>query len=508
MENLKPTEQENNPIQNTEIINETTLVELTDESVASQIEETTTEAEEIAYQVEFAPTIEQRKNIVNQLDELYNNQSSDLSETLAQFRKLQTEWKTLDNNPTENTHDVWKEYSVLNDKFFDLSKINRELIEYNFKKNLALKQSLCAKAEELKADEDIVKSFRALQVLHKEWKEIGPVSREHNNEIWENFKTISSDINNRYTEYINQNKAKYDEIISAKINWCIEIESIDITTLLTYKEWEAMADRIKEINKFFIVENLTDHKKNQQLYKRLRTACDNFFEAKSKFYAVKKDEMQANLEKKIELMTQAEAIKDNKDWKNTTNKIINLQKQWTTIGPTNHKNSKSTWERFIAACDYFFEQKNKLYSSKKDEERNNMQLKMELTERILQFELSDNEDDNIEALKTFNKQYNEIGHVPFKEKDKVYEAFKDAIDSKYDSIRIKFHIEGRNYGNNRQKLQKKYEQLKTEIATYENNIGFLSTSKSSSPILKDMQRKINNLKVEVTAVLNQLNNLE
>lgn len=478
-------------------------VEPTTNEVSEETPSETTNCEE------QRDTTEERRSIVKALENLHNNQGSDLTATIVEYRKLQADWKALGNEKAKDeTQDIWKEYNYYQEKFYDLTKINKQLIEYNFKKNLELKTQLCANAEQLLESDDITKSFRALQNIHKEWKEVGHVSRELSDEIWARFKEVSDKINNSYTEFLNANKERNEEITNAKIAWCEDVEKIDLESLVNYKDWEETADRIKEINKLFIVDNVSDNRTNQQLYKRLRVACDNFFEQKSQFYANKKDEMQVNLEKKIALLARAEELKNSTDWKSATAKIIDLQKEWKTIGPTNHKNSKSTWEQFIAACDYFFEQKNQQFSSKKDEEKANLQLKKELVERIEKYELSENENENIEQIKEFYKEFNEIGHVPFKEKDKIYELFKDAIDKQYDSIRIKFHINGKNYGNNRQKLLKRYDQLKAEISTCENNIGFFSSSKKSNSLEKDLQRKINNLKVELTAILDQLNKLE
>ncbi len=491
------------------------------EVVPAAIVSTTEETTPIEANIEQSNNIEQpidaakiekyiskRREIIVKMNNLHDDINIDLSQKISQFKSLNNEWKNLSGDEQhEQYKSIAKEYNTLQDKFFELNKINRELIEYNHKKNFELKTVICEKAEKL-IDEEIVKAFRTLQILHKEWKEVGPVAQEQSEEIWAKFKASSDEINNKYSVFLSENKEKNEANIQTKSSWCEEVENIDTNTLSTYKDWENTADKIKEINKQFNDLFISDNKQNQQLYKRLRTACDNFFAKKSVFYAEKKNEMQVNLEKKTELLAKAEELKNSTDWKNTTNKIIELQKEWKTIGPTNHRNSKSTWEQFVAACDYFFEQKSKLYTSKKDEERTNLQLKKDLIEKINQYELVEDETTNLNNIKEFYKEYNAIGHIPYKEKDNVYNLFKDAVNKQYNNIRVKFHIEGRNYGNDRQKLQRKAEQLKTEISTCENNIGFFANTNKNNPIVKEAERKIENLRIELSAILDQLNKLE
>jgi hypothetical protein len=457
--------------------------------------------------------IEKRREILSKLDTLIKNQSGDLTDTLSEFRKLQTEWKSVENRPQSKANDLWKEYNYYLEQFYDLIKINNDLREYDFKKNLELKTQLCEKAESLIELEDSDKAYKILQKLHQEWREIGPVAKDLRDEIWNRFKNASDTVKRKRAEMaaeLEETNAKLDaEIREEKEKIFAFIESIDLAELTNYKAWEKAAEEIKELNKKFSAKNLSDRVQNQELYKRLRTACDAFFAAKNNFYAKKKEESQAGLEKKRQIVQRAEELKESTEWKEATDKFIALQKEWKAVGATSHKASNALWEKFSAACNYFFDRRKEIYSTKKDEEKNNLTLKKEIIEKVEKYELSGKENEDMNNLKELYNQFREIGYVPFKDKNKINDKFKEVLDAQYDKIRAKYRTNTKNYDTmSRPRLMKQYEQLKQEIATYENNMGFLSSSKKTSSIVKDLERKIKTLNMELNSLLEQINTLD
>ena len=458
--------------------------------------------------------LEKKQDIITRLQALVSDQQGDLTETIAEFRKLQNEWKNIgDDIPQEKINELHKEYNRYQEQLYDLVKINNELREYDFKKNMELKTRLCEKAEELAQSEDVENAHKVLQNLHNEWKNIGPVAKEYREEIWSRFKAASDVIRERRAETlaaVEELNAKMDsEIREEKERLCSFVESINTEVLADHKEWEKVAEEVKAANKCLLSRRLSDKEQNQMFFDRMRKVCDAFFEAKNQFYAQRKAESQANLERKRDILRQMEELKESSDWKNATNKIVALQKEWWNIGPARHKTSRQLKDKFVAACDYFFERKKEALGDVKGEERKNLEKKIEIIEKIEKFEPSGNANNDFTTLKELQEEYRKVGFVPFKEKEKTATRFNEAINRQYDKVRTEYNINHvRNFVSDKEMLISDYERLKQEIATYENNLGFFSSSKKADSIVKTMEHKIQTLKQELEAIMEKINSLE
>ncbi len=458
--------------------------------------------------------LEKKQDIITRLQALVSDQQGDLTETIAEFRKLQNEWKNIgDDIPQEKINELHKEYNRYQEQLYDLVKINNELREYDFKKNMELKTRLCEKAEELAQSEDVENAHKVLQNLHNEWKNIGPVAKEYREEIWSRFKAASDVIRERRAETlaaVEELNAKMDsEIREEKERLCSFVESINTEVLAGHKEWEKVAEEVKAANKCLLSRRLSDKEQNQMFFDRMRKVCDAFFEAKNQFYAQRKAESQANLERKRDILRQMEELKESSDWKNATNKIVALQKEWWNIGPARHKTSRQLKDKFVAACDYFFERKKEALGDVKGEERKNLEKKIEIIEKIEKFEPSGNANNDFTTLKELQEEYRKVGFVPFKEKEKTATRFNEAINRQYDKVRTEYNINHvRNFVSDKEMLISDYERLKQEIATYENNLGFFSSSKKADSIVKTMEHKIQTLKQELEAIMEKINSLE
>lgn len=461
-----------------------------------------------AIDAEYAANLEKKQAILAKLEALIAKEG-DLNETIAAFRVLQNEWKEI--GPVSPTHinEIWKEYNHYQEQFYDLIKINAALREYDFKKNLEDKSRLIEQAEKLNEEEDVVKSFQLLQKLHEQWREIGPVARELRDEIWNKFKDASTIINKRHQEFFEKLKAREQEIEKEKTDAIEFIEGIDTQAIATYKEWDEKTQEVIALNDKFRSDDPTERRVINRLFKRYRAACDRFFEAKNEYYRRIKEELQANLEKKRILVEKAEQLKNSEEWRSTTDKLIALQKEWKTIGPTAKKHSDAIWARFIAACDQFFARKEANFKDKKVEEQENLRLKLEAIEAIKAYELTGNDEEDHSAVRRLSDAYLAVGHVPYKEKDKVYKLYQEAINEKFSKLRSRRRNEELNFKGDRNKLMRQYESLKQQIATYENNICFFnSSSKKGNNMVQELERKIQNLKQDLSIIIEQINALE
>ena len=453
-----------------------------------------------------------KQHIIEQMKQLVES-NDDVSVNVAAFRQLQQEWKNAGPVPPTATNELWKQYNLYQESFWDLIKINNELREYDFKKNLEAKQKLCEVAEQLADEEDVVTAFRQLQKLHENWHELGPVARELREEIWNRFKAASTVVNKKHQSHFDDIRKVEDENMSQKVSLCEKIEAIDATKFTSYKEWDEATKIILEMQEEWRSVGFAPRKSNQKIFERYRKACDKFFTAKAEFYKEVKSGLSQNLEQKKLLCEKAETLKDSTDWKEAGEQLVQLQKEWKTIGPVAKKYSDEIWKRFITACDYFFEQKNKNVSGQRSVEQQNLDKKKELITKIASFEKTANVSESLAALRALAAEWNAIGHVPFREKDKIYKEYRTMLDAQFDKLNIdasQRRLESfRNNlkdmttkGDNklyreREKLVRAYEHLKSEIATYENNIGFLSiASKKGDGMLKEMERKIETLKDE------------
>ena len=454
----------------------------------------------------------QKQHLLEQMKVLVES-NDDVSTHINEFRGFQQKWKTIGPVPQTASTDLWKQFNLYQESFWDLIKINNELREYDFKKNLESKTFLCEAAEKLSEDEDVLSAFQQLQKLHEEWHELGPVAREIREQIWNRFKEASTAINKKHQAYYDIIRKQEEENYELKIALIDKIEGFDFSNLNSYRAWDEATKSFLSWQDEWRKIGFAPRKINQKIYDRYRKACDKFFLAKGEFFRETKSVLNQNSEKKKELCEKAEALKDSVEWKETTDKLIQLQKEWKTIGPVAKKYSDELWKRFIAACDYFFEQKNKNTSGEKNAEVENLIKKKELIAKIEALEKTDNPADSQNALRAFMSEWNAIGHVPFKEKDKIYKEYREAVDKQFETLNMDSsnrrmenfrtnvkELSGKNENKlfrDREKLLHAFEHLKSEIATYENNIGFFtSSSKNGGGLIKEMERKIETLKNE------------
>lgn len=463
--------------------------------------------------------------LIDQLKALTESQE-DFNKLYNDFKDIQQRWKEVKAVPQEHVSELWKNYQIYSEKFYDIIKINNQFRDYDFKKNLEMKTALCETVEKLQTEPDVVSAFHQLQKLHQQWREIGPVAKELREDLWSRFKAASTIINKRHQEHFEGLKAKEQENLEAKTAICEQIENIDFQALKSFKDWEEKNKEVIALQDKWKTIGFAPKKSNVKIFERFRAACDVYFNRKSEFYKNIKDEMEKNLELKKALCEKAEALKDSTDWKSTTEKMIALQKEWKTIGSVARKHSDAVWKRFISACDYFFEQKNKNASSQKSVEQTNLTAKKALIEKINTLDEADH-DEALAVLKGYMAEWNTIGHVPFKEKDKVYKEYHEAVDKQFDRLKVDQNDrkmqtfrsnlsdmsngergKGKLYGE-REKLMRMYERMKNELQTYENNIGFLSiSSKGGGGLLKEMERKIDKLKNEMALIIKKIDAID
>ena len=428
-------------------------------------------------------------------------------------KQLQQDFKAIGEVPSENDTEVWKAYQVAVERFYDLLKMNKELRDYDFKKNLEQKQALCAEAEALDEESDIVEAFKKLQALHNTWREIGPVSKEIREELWTRFKNASAVINKKYQAFFEERKLNEKKNADGKEALCVRIEAIGTDDLKTYAAWDEATKAIIALQEEWKTFGFASRKVNADLFARFRKSCDDFFEKKAAFFKKMKEELAANLAKKIELCEKAEALKDSTDWKATTDALVALQKEWKTVGPVVKKHSDAVWKRFIAACDAFFEEKKKQNVNIHSVEHENLKQKKEIIAQIKAIFEDENKDDAPAKVRQLMKQWQEVGHVPYKEKDKFYAEYKALIDKAFEELDMKANkARMANFANSikqmgdsnkvyheRERLVLAYEMKSQELKTYENNFGFFNAqSKSGNSLLKEMERKIAKIKDEIS----------
>lgn len=464
--------------------------------------------------------------LIDQLKVLTESQD-DFNKLYNDFKDIQQRWKEIKAVPQEHANELWKSYQTYTERFYDIIKINNQFRDYDFKKNLEMKTALCETVEKLQTEPDVVSAFHQLQKLHQQWREIGPVAKELREELWARFKAASTVINKRHQEHFESLKSKEQENLIAKTAICEEIEGIDFDALKTFKDWEDKNKEVIALQEKWKTIGFAPKKSNVKIFERFRAACDVYFNKKSAFYKSIKEDMEKNLELKKALCEKAEALKDSTEWKSTTEKMIALQKEWKTIGSVARKHSDAVWKRFISACDYFFEQKNKNVSSQKNVEQTNLAAKKELIEKIKNLDETLGADNAMVELKAMMAEWNTIGHVPFKEKDKIYKEYHEAVDNQFDRLKVdqsdrkmqSFRSnlsdmaggergKGKLYGE-REKLMRMFERMKNELQTYENNIGFLSiSSKGGGGLVKEMERKIEKLKDEMALIIKKIDAID
>lgn len=453
--------------------------------------------------------------------------SDDFNRLYKEFKDLQQQWNDITLIPQSKEKELWKSYQVYTEKFYDLIKINNEFRDYDFKKNLELKTAICESVEKLVDDTDSVSAFHQLQNFHQQWREIGPVARELREEIWNRFKNASTAINKNYQTHFESLKGREEENLAEKTAICETLKNIDYSVLTSFKEWDEKSKEVIELQAKWKTIGFVPKKVNNQIFEEFRALCDAFFEKKSEFFKGVRSEMDENLEKKRALAEQAKVLKDSTDWKSTADKLIAIQKEWKTIGPVPRKYSDAVWKEFVTACDYFFEQKKKNESSQKTEELENLTAKKEIIEKIKNVDLSLDPSDLIAQVRELADEWHKIGFVPFKEKDKIYKEFHQAVDAHYDRLKVdkterrfesfKSNIKDMSKQDNpkrsmykeRDHLVHQYNKVKTDLQTYENNMNFLSiSSKGASGLLKDVNSKIESLKDEMELLIKKIEALD
>ena len=453
-----------------------------------------------AQEAQREENLKAKQQVIEDLKQLVDKQE-DVSATFPEFRAIQDRWRAIGPVPATAFRNLNDSYQFYVEKFYDMVKINRDLRDLDFRKNLEAKQAFCEAAEKLAENENIVNAFHELQKLHEQWKEFGPVAKEFREDIWNRFKAATAVINKNYQSHFEELKGQQSENLTKKTALCEKIEEIAAKAEEGIKDsnvWNALTKDIESIQAEWRTIGFASKKDNQKIYDRFRASCDKFFEKKREFYTEFKDDMNENLQKKLDIIKQAEELKTSTDWKKTSDQLIALQKQWKEIGAVPRKKSEQLWKRFRAACDEFFDAKAKNVKPENDF-YGNLKAKKALIDEILAF--TPEEGQNLaEAMQNFQTRFNEIGFVPFKEKDNIAKAFKEAMQDKFPEYGQRHgaarHSESRPHSAQDALIQK-YHTLQQDIITYENNIGFFSASKNSEPLIRQMQERIDAAKAEL-----------
>ena len=464
--------------------------------------------------------LEKKRQIIALINEIANDPDN-INRQFNRVKQLQQEFKDTGEVPATADTEVWKEFQRATERFYDVLKVNRELRDYDFKKNLELKQQLCEEAEALDDETDIVAAFRKLQELHTNWREIGPVAKELREELWARFKAASSAINKKYQAFFEDRKSKEKENADAKTELCEKIEQISTDNLKTYAQWDEVTKQIIALQEDWKKLGYASRKANAALFARFRKSCDDFFSKKAEFFKSMKEELSANLAKKTELCERAEALMDSTDWKEATDKFVEMQKEWKTIGPVVKKYSDTVWKRFIAACDHFFDQKKKQNVNVHAVEHDNLKSKKEII-ATLKETIENAGEEAAQKVRELMDRWQEIGHVPFKEKDKIYAQYRELVDKAFETLNMRGSRPssdggsrgGRQFANERglserDRLVRTYEQRTSELKTFENNMGFLTANtKSGNSLVQEMERRIARLKEEIAELEQKIRDID
>lgn len=468
-----------------------------------------------ALEAEKQKNLDKKLAIIERIKEMVA-QPEDVDKHYEEFKNLQSDWRDVRLVPAEHATELWKNYQLYVEQYYDLLRLNHEMRAYDFKKNLEIKTQLCEAAEKLTTLDDVVSAFHQLQKLHQDFRETGPVERDLREEIWNRFKDASTIINKRHQSHFEDLKAQEEENLALKTALCEKVEGIDYTALASLADWEELTKQVIAYQNEWKTIGFTPKKLNAQIFDRFRTACDKFFQTKTEHFRGIRDTYSANLAAKTALCEKAEALKDNTDWAKTTNVFVELQKEWKTIGPAPHKVSEAIWKRFNDACNYFFEQKTKANVDVRQVENDNLEKKNAI---IAQLEaLLESNSNNVQAVKDLQAQWNEVGHVPFRKKDKVFKHYREVCDKLYEGFHAsagKRHLENfkknvaergsNDLARDRQRLQRDIELKKSEIQNYETNLSFFSSkSKSGNSLVEDILKKIERLKDDLTLLNEKL----
>ena len=461
--------------------------------------------------------LEKKLAIIEELKALIE-ESGDMKDAFPKFRDIQNRWRETGPVPQNRFRDVNDTYQVNVEKFYDLVQINRDLRDLDFKKNLEAKTKFCEQAEELAKSENSVESFKELQKLHEQWKEFGPVAKEYRDAIWERFRAATAVINKKYQAHFEGLKEQQQENLVQKTALCEKVEEIAAREITSSSQWNALSKEIEEIQAEWRKIGFATRKDNQKIYDRFRAACDSFFARKRDYYSVFKENMSGNMDKKMAIIEEAESLKDSKDWKATGDRLIELQKQWKEIGAVPRKKSEQLWKRFRAACDAFFDARDKSEERPKNDFRSNLTAKRALIDEIKAFEVPADDQEARSAASAFAERWNAIGFVPFKEKEAVQAAYKEAMQAKFPGFGARGERPRREGGRGEQrsrgpltekeKLMQEYNAQQQEIQTYENNIGFFGQSKGAESLKAQMQARIDAAKENLRALMEKIRALE
>lgn len=460
--------------------------------------------------------LQRKLDIIEEIKQMVA-QPEDIDKKYDRFKALQTEWKEIGNIPAEQVTETWKNFHHNVEQFYDLLRINHEMRAYDFKKNLEIKTRLCESAEKLAEDEDVVAAFHALQKLHQEFRETGPVAKEQREEIWNRFKAASTTVNKRHQDFFLGRKQEEEENLAKKTNLCEQVESLNFESLSTMAEWDAMSQLVIGMQNEWKTVGFTPRKQNQAIFERFRTACDRFFTAKAHYFRSLRETLADNLAQKTALCQRAEELKDSTDWSNTTNAFVALQAEWKKIGPVAHKVSDAVWKRFNTACNTFFDRKKEANAGVHEEEQTNLTKKLDVIARLQQ--LADEGSEQLQqAVKALQAEWAAIGHVPFRKKEKIYRTYRTLCDKIYETVhreagrRRVDNIARRaaqNGGSELQRLQRAYETKKAEIQTYETNLTFLnSKSKAGNSLVADIERRIQTLRNDLEIIAEKIKEVQ
>lgn len=458
--------------------------------------------------------------IIDKIKEILTN-PDEVNRYYNDFKALQQEWNDIKSVPAEKATDLWKTYQVNVEQFYDTLKLNNELRAYDFKKNLELKTALCERAEKLVEVEDVVSAFRQLQQLHQEFREIGPVERDLRQQIWDRFKAASTVINKRHQDYFEARKQIEQENLQKKTALCEQVEAIDLDSLKTFADWNAQSEHIVTLQQEWKTIGFAPQKMNVKIFERFRQACDQFFQRKAEYFRTVRDSLNQNLQLKEELVKQAEELKDSTDWKATTEAIVALQRRWKEIGTVPKKMSDDVWKRFNAACDHFFEARKAAGADIHSEQMENLQKKQAIVDLLAAIDPATIEEDYRPRLREAQEQWNAVGHVPYKHKEKIYKAFRAQMDRLYGALsetatrrrieQFKAHAKEGDGQHIRERLMRQYDILSNEIKTYENNLGFLnfsSKSKSGNQLVEELNRKVEKLRADLDEIRQKIKALD
>ena len=464
--------------------------------------------------------------LIDRLQALVESQD-DFNKRFNEFKEIQQKWKEYNPVPYERSKELWRSYQIQNERFYNLIKINNQFRDYDYKKNLELKTGLCETVEKLADEPDAISAYHQSQKLYLQWREIGPVAREFREELWARFKAASAVINKKHQVHFEGLKEKEEENLKEKTKLCEIVEAIDCESLKSFNDWDKKTKEVIELQNKWRTIGFATKKHSNKIFDRFRSACDAYFKKKSAFYKSMKKEFEKNYQLKKALIEKVESLKQHADLKDATKEVVKIQSEWKTIGPVSRKYTDSLWKEFITGCDYFFKEKNRISDSQKSLEQSNLATKQLLIEKIQTIDQSLSETEVLTALRLLIAEWNTVGHVPFKEKDKLYKSFRDAVDKQYDHFNVaqvdrrmqqyrtsltEISSDGQSKGklhNEREKLMRMFEKMKQELQTYENNVGFFNvSSKGGGNLLKEMENKIERLKNEMELIVKKIDAID